>query len=678
MAQKFYTLEIAKFKKESVVGIVKEKLREYNSKNREVKKQNVDWQRTKNNEHLAGPTTYKEAKEIIENLIPDSQKMKNGEVKKSLNLLLGINISASPSYFFKALQPPENLSEEEKEIWIEQKNDWWDKLNPKSKDPKKALEDKKAIADVWKTLDKKAFEDWKKIAVEFTQREEFKDTTLTIDIHLDEKRPHLEFLVTPVVNGKFDLDKFWTFKRMNEWRTELATKYAKLGLEQTKEEGPRPPISDLDRDRALHLDEIDRTPPAPNTAVPKAIFANEIEQTPIPLTDKVIVRKSDLEKITKQQKKRESAQREHYIFYKGFHKKYGKKIESYNKILAENKVLKKENATMKIRQKKHTDEQMEKLRQISLVEVCEKLGFSPKKESKDFYRIKTDEINLVINEEKNQFSENKNSNNGFGAISLLVKVFGYSSKQAIDFLSGKFAPIQITKTILANPELTTKVINEVVEKANEEVPKIVEKNLPFVVKYLVEERGIDKQVVQKYAEQGLIHADSKKNLLITNLAKSYGFIRGTIKLKDGLKNTFKCNKGKMDFVKFQNTEQPKNLYVFESAIDALAYQTLNPMVKGLFVSTNGNAMIDRFAELNIINFDRVISCFDNDEQGKKFTDKLKSCISDGQKFEVHIPKNKDFAEDTEEAYKNRLVEVPKVEPEIQKPATETKKLKFGI
>lgn len=676
MAQKFYTLEIEKFKKNSVTGILKEKLREYNLKNREEKKKNVDWNRTENNQHLAGANTYQDAKEVLENLIPDSQRMKNGEVKKSLNLLLGINISASPSYFFKALQPPENLTEEQKEVWQIEKNDWWDKLNPNSKDPKKAIEDKKIIAEVWKTLDKKAFEEWKKIAVEFTKREEFKNNTLTLDLHMDEKRPHLEFMVTPVVNGKFDCDKFWTFKRMNEWRTELATKYASLGLEQTREDGPRPPINDFDRYRALHLDEMDRTPEPPSTVVPQPVFPSDLNQTPIPLTNKVIIDKTELEKITKQQKKRETAQREHYAFYKSFFKKNKNKVESYNKISSENKVIKKENTIMKNRIKKLTDEQMENIRQIPLVEVCQNLGLEVKKEGKDFYRVKNKEINLVINEEKNQFSENRNSNNGFGAINLLVKVFGYSAKQAIEFLSGKFQPVQITKTILANPQLTNSVLNETVEKINEDPPKATEKNLPFAITYLTDERGIDKDIIKKYVEQGLIYCDSKRNLVITNKNKTFAVVRGTVKLKDGSKNTFKCNKGKMDFIKFQNTENPKNLYVFESAIDSLAFQTLNPDAKGVFVSTNGNAMIGKLEELEIETFKNIFACFDNDEQGRKFTEKLKEKIIDGQNFDVHTPKKKDFSEDTEENYKNKKVEIQNVEPEIKTTTTKTV-LKFG-
>lgn len=679
MSQKFYTLEIAKFKKDDVAGILKEKLREYNLKNREAKKKNVDWNRTKNNQHLAGPDTYQEAKEIIENLIPDSQKMKNGEVKKSLNLLLGINISASPSYFFKALQPPKNLSEEKKEAWIAEKNDWWDKLNPKSKDPIKALEDKKAIAEVWKTLDKEAFEAWKKIAVEFTQREEFKDTTLTIDLHMDEKRPHLELMVTPVVNGKFDCNKFWTFERMNQWRSELATKYAKLGLEQTKEEGPRPPISDSERDRALHLDEINKTPPAPVVAVPKILYPNDLDKTAIPLTNKVIIDKSELDKLKERIDEREEAQGEKYYFYKNFYLNNNKKLDSYNKISAENKVLKKENKIMKQRQKKYSDERMENLRQIPLVEVLENLGYQVKREGKDFFRLKNEELNLVINEYKNAFSENNNSINGFGAIDLLVKVFGYTNRQAIDSLAGKFPPEQITKNILANPKLATDFISNAVEKSNDEPPKPTDKNINFAVDYLTNERGIDKGIVRRYVEQGLIYADNKRNLVITNLKKTFAVVRGTVKLKNNVKNTFKCNKGKMDFIKFQNTENPKNIYVFESAIDALAYQTLNPTIQGLFVSTNGNAMINQLAELNIENFNTVVACFDNDEQGRKFVDKLKSLVSDSQKFEVHTAKNKDFTEDTEEIYNNKKVEIQNVQPEIQNPTTEktVQKLRFG-
>ena len=173
--------------------------------------------------------------------------------------------------------------------------------------------------------------------------------------------------------------------------------------------------------------------------------------------------------------------------------------------------------------------------------------------------------------------------------------------------------------------------------------------MPKIEEYLLN-RGIKKEVIKSYARQGLIFADNKNNLVITNPNKTFAIVRGTVKLKNGEKNTFKANKGKMDFIKFQNTENPKKLYVFESAIDALAFQSLNENAKGLFVSTNGNAMINRLDELKLNEFDKVIACFDNDEQGEKFTEKLRSKV-DKDKFEVKKPEQKDFADDAQNFFK---------------------------
>jgi hypothetical protein len=390
-------------------------------------------------------------------------------------------------------------------------------------------------------------------------------------------------------------------------------------------------------------------PPAPPTIQPPAKITSKdvFEEKTNWFGKKEKVQVLSTEEVLKNSFDREKAQGEKYNFYKSFYEenKYSalqvKKLENkYNK-------SQKENLKMKTQIKKFTDDQMENLRQIPLLEVIENLGLNAKKEGLDFYRIKNENLNLVINEATNQFAENKSSQNGFGAINLLVKIFGYSAKQAIEFLSGKFPAPQIAKTVLANPQLTNSLLTNAVEKINEQPPKSSDKNFSSILDYLVTERGIDKNVINFYAKKGLIFADSKKNLVITNLNKSFAIVRGTVKLKDGVKNTFKCNKGQMDFIKFQNTEKPKNLYVFESAIDALAYQTLYPEAKGIFVSTNGNAMINQLAELNIENYNNVFACFDNDEQGIKFTDKLKAKISGQQKFEVHTPVNKDFAEDTE-------------------------------
>ena len=55
----------------------------------------------------------------------------------------------------------------------------------------------------------------------------------------------------------------------------------------------------------------------------------------------------------------------------------------------------------------------------------------------------------------------------------------------------------------------------------------------------------------------------------------------------------------------------------------MSYRTLNPEQKGTFVSIQGSAMSNRFNELDLNNYKNVVCCFDNDEQGKNTTKKLK-------------------------------------------------------
>ena len=79
--------------------------------------------------------------------------------------------------------------------------------------------------------------------------------------------------------------------------------------------------------------------------------------------------------------KRENAQKKHYDFYKNFFKeskdtfkKAKQSIAENEKLKSQNQKLKKENLDMSYKIKKFTDEQLENLRQIPLVQVAMKLG----------------------------------------------------------------------------------------------------------------------------------------------------------------------------------------------------------------------------------------------------------------------------------------------------------------
>jgi hypothetical protein len=625
-----YVFAVEKFKEIDVVGLSKHYTRKLrNVKEKCSKNNNVDFTRSENNLTFG----VKNSDEFEEKLTSIIRKDNDKQILKSnTNLFLGFVISASPNYFFDDLTTEDDLKR-------------WDNLNVSSPS------DRNEIKKIWQSLNKNRFEEWKKGVIGFANDDEFKDLIVSFDVHMDEKTPHAHITIVPKGGSKLDCKNFYTPASLQRWRNKLEGFLMPLGLERTRDEFP----GVRDDQEQYYKAQAGATQPeqAPVVAVPARMLPNSITQISVPFVpDIAICSKKELKALSKNFKEREAAQGKKYAFYKKFYddnkfkSAYAAKIE--NKYNAQKEKI----DTLKKQIKKYSDEQMENFRQISLLDVVAKLGLICKKESSSLHRIKNENINLVINSDKNQFSENKNSQNGFGAINLLVKVFGYSSKQAIEFLANDFAPEQITKTILLNPELTSSVLNQTVEKINAELPAQKDINLPAIKNYLINDRGISKEIVNKYLNDGLIYADRKNNLIFTNKNKTFGLVRGTVKLKNGLKNTFKCNKGLMDFIQFQNEINPKNLYVFESAIDALAYQTLNTDAKGLFVSINGSAMSNRMAELNPDSFSNVFACFDNDDQGGIFTDKLRNIVSDENKFTVKISKEKDFGEDAQKAAEN--------------------------
>ena len=130
----------------------------------------------------------------------------------------------------------------------------------------------------------------------------------------------------------------------------------------------------------------------------------------------------------------------------------------------------------------------------------------------------------------------------------------------------------------------------------------------------------------------MLFADRNNNCVFTNEDKTFGFQRGTTDKK------FVSCKGKMDFIKY-DFGNPKEIYLFESAIDALSFRTMNPEKDGSYVVLNGSALINRVHEV-ADQADKVYLCFDNDEQGSKFCDKLSSVLV--SPYEIIKPRSKDF------------------------------------
>lgn len=652
MSNKCYVFSVEKYKSDDIDGISKHNLRDFKDlENAESKNGNVDFSRSKSNLHLGPAKNSKQFRSMIFNRIRRDQKppKKPQLIKKSTNVFVDLVFSASPTYFFKGL----NDSDME----------WWDNLKVGHPDYKKE------IAKVWETFDTEAFEAWKAKVLEFVElnKDEFKDLTVSFDFHLDEKTAHAVLTLVPMVGDKVNCKQFYTPQRLATWRNQLDSLMAPLGLDRQKDEGPTPK-DDQEAFYKAQANEKDISKP-PKIKIPEPLTENDVfkvENKGIFFPTKVKKQIIPTENILKYQNSREVKQKEVFNFFKDFYDNNKYKINAFEKLKAKDKSLVKELNKMKAKiDKLELEKQASLLRSIDCIAVIEAMGFKTQKEG-TYTRFNTDNYNVVINPD-NRFFDNKADKGGFGAIDLLINVFGMKFKEAKEFLTNQFGAGKTADTILLYPakakeEIEKNLINEI-----KEVPKEVPANIENVKKYLSEIRKIDPMLVDVLADKKLIYADSKNNLLFPNHDRTFAVERGTYK---GLENKHKVAKGHADFIKFNFGHAKVNeIYLFESPIDALSFKTLNPQKNGLYVSINGSMMINEIHQLNLDTFSKVHLCFDKDVQGKKFRDKISAQTS--SPVEVHIPLNKDFNEDILNGYSKQSTNTSVVESRDPTTATGT-------
>ena len=472
----------------------------------------------------------------------------------------------------------------------------------------------------------KLIDEWKKSVVDFINTNEiFKGNCLSLVYHGDETQPHCQGVFVPRTEGKLNFKKLLGgvegSLKFTKLQDDFATAMKPLGFDR----GDGTHTNGLTQQEYLKsIGELSKPSPTPVALDPvpevgllnkgKVISALENNNSKLIKENKSL--KKEIKKMT---------------FYK----------TQFENAVKNNKELKKSVRNYRSEKMALSKEQTENLRQIDCNDVLEVLGFQPKIEG-ETTRTKTQDLNLVVNYD-NKFFENQNNIGGGGAIDLLVKVFKYSFKESIEFLSSNFGFERTAKVITANKNHTQEIVKKATQTINLELPARKDLNLPKIVDYLTSKRKIDKSIVEKLISTKMLYADSKNNCVFTNDKNTFAFIRGTY---DGKR--FVGVKGELDFIKYDfNNHNNENLFVFESAIDALSYRTLNPDKDGVYLVVNGSALINRVFEV-ADNFKKTTLCFDNDEAGQKFCAKIQgSTIST---VIVEKPLSKDFNEDLINGY----------------------------
>lgn len=565
--------------------------------------ENIDFDRTKLNQLVLGSkNTHEKIKENLTNL-----KSKKA-IRKDANVALEFIFSASPDYFYK------NLDKEK-----------FDTLTMK--------DNKKELNEIFKTLDHKKLEDFKQAVLTFIEETPgFKNNVVNLVLHLDEKSPHLHLLLTPIIENRLTAKEFFTPENARSWQDKFAELTKPLGIERGEKDSAS--VHTSCKDYNSNIDVSIPTPPDTKNI--------ELNIQKIPLTDKVIISMAEL-------KQRESNQNKKYQFFKKFYTENKETVKKTKQAITENKQLKKDNQKMKQHIQKYNQEQLESLRQIPLEQVISSLGYELKRESQTYSRLKTDNLNLVINTDKNSFADNIGSKNNFGSINLLTEVFKMPFKQATEYLAQKFGFEKVAKEISTNKNQSEKLAAYAIEKSIAEMPKESPKNLENIKSYLIEKRHLSKEIVEEMINKNQLYADKNNNAVFTNELQTYAYIRGTTEKR------FVQSKGSMDFITVSNIENPSKVFLFESIIDLLSYRDLNKEEKGLFISIQGSAMSNRLNELNLKSFDQVVCCFDNDKQGQIFTNKVIDLNLSN--VTVNKPTNKDFNEDLEQVKKQKQIQL---------------------
>ena len=230
---------------------------------------------------------------------------------------------------------------------------------------------------------------------------------------------------------------------------------------------------------------------------------------------------------------------------------------------------------------------------------------------------------------------------GGGAIGFVQKFFGLSYPDAV-------------RSLLGN-NINTKAIGEKKpSKTEEKKPfELPERNTDMrrVYCYLIHERLIDRQVINRFVKDGLIYEDAKYHNSVFIGKNSEGVPVHAQRRATSAKSDFKGNlDSSIAEYSFHFTVTSEYLFVFEAPIDMLAYISMHKQgwenhSYVALCSTADRAAIQMLKDNPQLK--TVYLCLDNDNAGQLGCERISKAIHELGEYSVWrvSPQNKDWDED---------------------------------
>lgn len=175
-------------------------------------------------------------------------------------------------------------------------------------------------------------------------------------------------------------------------------------------------------------------------------------------------------------------------------------------------------------------------------------------------------------------------------------------------------------------------------------------NMRRVYAYLLNRRGIDREVLYAFAHQKMIYESADYHNAVFVGYDENGIARHAHKRGTGSESIYKGNAESCDpRYSFHWTGTDNTLYLFEAPIDMLSFISLHKenWRNHSYAAACGvsDQVLFQMMKANP-NIDTVYLCLDNDEAGQKASKRISDKLFiQGIKYEILIPNHKDWNED---------------------------------
>lgn len=474
----------------------------------------------------------------------------------------------------------------------------WEKIPKIRKDSVHAFE--VLLTASPEAFEKMSLEEWKAANVDWLRKEYPGAEIVGACLHLDESTPHIQAIIVPT-----DLKKDGTLQlnckkylggaaKLRAMQTSYAKAMASFGLERG-----------LEGSKAKHTT-IAQFYGAMRAGSKVAFTPVAIQTPPLLLTGKA------REEWAAEQKK---ATVDAWAPAVG---QLRAKERQNGDLKRANAQLKQSNAGLSADlsdTKRRLREQSDKLRQLPLSEVAEKLGCYRPENAKDKGLWMTPAGKVFIKDDL-KFINHDAQEKGGGAIDFVKHVRDCDFKEAVAWLGdmyGTDAAIEAAATaarLRAQEALKTAVVKPFA------LPEAVERTWPKVREYLVKARGLAESLIDRLKAGGWIYSDKRNNAVFVNTNAHTNQICA-YELKGTTDTPFKHAQGDSKHGIFLIEGGTDKLAVCESAVDAISYVQLHPGSSAIAVAGTGKYEAAKpFIEKHRQRFGSIVCASDNDPAGE--------------------------------------------------------------